>query len=357
MVILMKKILTFVSGVLFGALLFSGAVLASSGILAALTRQVFYYNGEKVSLEAYSINGNNYIKLRDAAGLFGVPIEYDEATDSVYLGERPVQAVPTAPKVADGKAYARTDFSAEANPAVFDDVYTRDAYNAIRQSIVDRDVIVAGNNADGYNASYDYAHFVDSTMALGSTGKTYKAMNSVLGAINGCYFYSLGIEPGLRDYYKYPGYAICEPAVLEYYAEVNRASDSFVNSLANLDDREKVKKICEYISDHIDYDYTPSGGLNELFTSSVPIKGSCGAYATAFLYLCQRVGLSCLLEQDDNHSWNEVYVDGEWKTVDVGYYDTVRTEAAVFPASIPHTDIDPQKTRFVKELLVPGSTK
>ncbi len=354
----MKKTLTFVAGVLCGAVLFGGgAALASSGVLATLTRQVFYYNGDRISLEAYSIDGYNYIKLRDAAELFGVPIEYDEATDSVYLGEKPVQTVPTAPKIADGNAYARADFSTEANLAVFNEVYTREAYNAIRQSIVDRDVIVAGNDANGYNAAYGYAHFVDSTMTFGSTGRTYQAMNSVLGAMNGYYFYLLGSEPGLKDYYKYPGYAVCKPTVHGYFAEANRATDGFIAGLSGLSDKEKVKRICEYISDRIDYDYDPSGGINEMFTSAVPIKGNCGTYSSAFVYLGQRAGLNCLWEKDDDHGWNEVYVDGEWRTVDVGYYDTALTEAAVFPASIPHTDADPQKTNFVKELLVPGSTK
>ena len=39
----------------------------------------------------------------------------------------------------------------QANPAIFDDVYTREAYNAFRQTIVDRDEIVKGTNEDGYN--------------------------------------------------------------------------------------------------------------------------------------------------------------------------------------------------------------
>lgn len=353
----MKKILTFVSGTLFGAILFSGAALANPGLLATLTRQALYYNGNRINLEGYSISGHNYVKLRDAAELFGIPIEYDEATNSVYLGKKSAQTVSAAPKVADGQAYAREDYSAEANPAVFNEVYTREAYNAIRQSIVDRDTIVAGNNAEGYNAAYGYAHFVDPTMTLSNTGQIKLAMNSVLGALNGYYFYSLGVEPGLKDYYKYPGYAICKPTVSGYFDEADRATEGFIAGLEGLSDRDKVKRICEYISDRIVYDYDPSGGTKELFTSPVPIKGNCGTYSSAFMYLGQRAGLPCLWEKDAVHAWNEVYVDGQWKTVDVGYYDTAKTEAAVFPTGLPHTDMDPQKTNFAKELLVPGSTK
>jgi len=39
--------------------------------------------------------------------------------------------------VLDGNAYAKEDYSQNANQAIFNEVYTKDAYNAIRQSLVD----------------------------------------------------------------------------------------------------------------------------------------------------------------------------------------------------------------------------
>ena len=64
---------SFLIGMLCGSLLFSGlAVFANSEIVAKLTSQIFFWNNQKVELEAYNINGANYIKLRDAAELFGV---------------------------------------------------------------------------------------------------------------------------------------------------------------------------------------------------------------------------------------------------------------------------------------------
>lgn len=348
----MKKALIFIVGILCGDILFGGSVFADGGVIAALTRQIFCFNGQDVSLEAYSINGYNYIRLRDAAELFGINIEYDATTDTVYLGE-----VREEYKAPDGNAYSRIDYSSAANPEAFDDVYTRDAYNAVRQSIVDRDYIIAGNDENGYNRDYDYAHFVDPSRTMNSTGTTYRAVNSVLGVINGYYFYLLGVEPDIRELYKYPGYAICKATVHTFFAEANSATEGFVQSLKPLSDREKVKKISEYICDIVDYDVNPSfGGFNEMFTSPSPVKGNCGTYSSAFVYLCQRAGLDSIMVEDEVHSWNEVYADGMWQIVDVSNYDTARSETFLFAKEYPRADIYPERTRFAKELLAPGST-
>lgn len=83
----MKNKKYFALGVVAGALISGCVTLAAAGITAYLTSQSFTYNGNDVNLEAYEINGFNYIKLRDAAELFGVPVQYDEETNKVFLGD------------------------------------------------------------------------------------------------------------------------------------------------------------------------------------------------------------------------------------------------------------------------------
>ncbi len=61
-------------------------------------------------------------------------------------------------KVITQPAWSREDFSRQANPEIFTGCYTREWYNALRQSIVDRDTIVPGNNEDYLNPRYLYAH-------------------------------------------------------------------------------------------------------------------------------------------------------------------------------------------------------
>lgn len=53
--------------------------------------QKFYLDGEAIQLEAYGINGYNYIKLGDLCPALGVALAYDGETNSVYIGERPAE--------------------------------------------------------------------------------------------------------------------------------------------------------------------------------------------------------------------------------------------------------------------------
>lgn len=356
----MRRFMSFMGGFLCAGLIFGGgAVLANTDILAQLTSQIFYWNNSKIELDAYNIGGYNYVRLRDAAEIFGVNVEYDEKTDSVYLGERPPAIVqPPAEKgKSDGKAHAREDFSQKANPDIFDTAYTRDAYNAIRQSIVDADVITAGTNENGYNPNYEYANFIDQTQTLQTTGDTVKVMNSVIGGFNGYYLFSIGNAANISNIYEYPGYSFCQVYENSKLIPAKTATDTFVQEMKDLTDTEKVRRIADYVCDRIVYRDENVGGLNEIFTSKAPVNGICGSYANAFQYLCLRSDIPCLTIKDSTHAWNEVYVEGKWQTADMGYYDVGRPQAALFIQNFQRTDENPKKTKFAKELLVPTSTK
>jgi len=326
-------------------------VLANTGVLAKITTQTFFWENERIELPAYNINGNNYVKLRDIAEVFGVEVEYDAETNSVHMGTE------SAETIIDGEAFAREDFSLDANPDIFNDIYTRDAYNAIRQSIVDIEKITENADEGGYNAKYEYAHFVDGSFSFESSGKTITAMQSVVSCIRGYYTFSFGYEPTVTNLYEYPGYRICIPQVHRHFSPANVATESFVLGIKELDARDKVRKIAKYISDRIVYKDADVAGINDVFTSEKPVNGICGTYADAFVYLCQRASIPCVAVQDDTHAWNEVYVDRVWYATDISYYDIARTDAALFPISFIRKDKNIAKTQFAKELLVPSSTK
>lgn len=362
----MKRLSYFLLGLLCGAGIFTGtAVLANSDVLARLTSQVFFFNNEKIELEAYNINDYNYVRLRDAARIFGVNIEYDEQTDSVIMGDKTEkdsnaqtnnEEYRQSDRI-DGMAYSREDFSQQANPAIFNDVYTREAYNAFRQTIVDKDEIVKGTDESGYNPNYHYAHFIDKTHTFDVQGKTISAMNSVASELFGYNNYSFGVEPFIKNRWEYPGYRICKVQIHSYFDPATNATKSFVAELEKLSDREQVKRIADYISDRIVYKDENTGGVNEIFTSENPVNGVCATYVTPFIYLCTRVGIPCVGVRDDDHSWNEVYVDGKWYTADISYYDVARTDEMLLRTTYQRTDPNKAKTDFAKELLVPGSTK
>ena len=355
----MKK-LNFLSGLIIGlAISCTISVAAASGIIANITSQLFFLNDTRVELEAYNINGSNYIKLRDAANLFNTEIEYDEKTNSVYIGSHQKDAVENykKPEKLDGSAYAKMDYSQNANPEIFDDTYTKEAYNALYQSLADIEVITQGTDEYGYNPNYVYAHFVAEDSDFQTVGKTEAAVKSAAARISAYYDFTFGWEPFIKNLSDYPGYRICRPFVRDTLTPAKNATDTFIQNLSGLTDREKIRRIADYVSVSIVYKDEDVAGINEVFTSSSPVNGICGTYASSFLYLCQRAGIPCLTVVDDTHAWNWFYADGSWYVSDIGYYDITRTDEMLFRTSYQRRELNPELTKFVMELLVPGSTK
>ena len=74
----------FALGILCGAMLFSGATATAAGITAEPTWQKIYVDGEQVSMTAYNIAGNNYVRLRDIGQHPGEPeLELIDAMQSL----------------------------------------------------------------------------------------------------------------------------------------------------------------------------------------------------------------------------------------------------------------------------------
>lgn len=98
----MNKGLALVSaGILVGmSLAFPTAHAAEKLLTAVRSSHQFFLDGERVEMEAYVINGNNYVKLADVGRMVGFNVYWDGATGTVqingddpYTGQPP-QAVP-----------------------------------------------------------------------------------------------------------------------------------------------------------------------------------------------------------------------------------------------------------------------
>lgn len=339
---------SFLTGFVIGALMFGGIGAAATGITAILSNHEFYFNGARTDVEAYIINGNNYLKLRDVAEALDINIDYNNGI--VTVGETKQS------DVIDGKAHSKEDYSSYANPEIFDEIYTREAYNAIRQSIVDINEITSNTAENKYNSSYSYAHYIGENATMTDIGKTNIAMNSVGAALDGYYNFKLGFEPGKKNYYEYPGYRICMPYINTHLTPAIKATDSFIAEISSLSDRQKVKRIADFICDRVAYKDDNAAGINRVFTETPPVNAICATYSNAFIFLCQRAEIPCISTVDDIHAWNEVYVDSRWYIADISYYDVARTDNMLLQTNYPRIDINPDKTNFAKELLVPGST-
>lgn len=90
-----QKILALLIGMALGMALLSGGHAAVNTVLTASPgSQAIYVNGKQVSMTAYAINGNNYVKLRDVAEAVDFNAYWDGKavqieSDKPYTGESP----------------------------------------------------------------------------------------------------------------------------------------------------------------------------------------------------------------------------------------------------------------------------
>ena len=80
-----QNITAMVTGMVIGASLVGGA---AAGIVAEPTWQNIYVDGQQVSMTAYNIAGNNYVRLRDIGQQVGFNVYWSDGvqidTDAPY---------------------------------------------------------------------------------------------------------------------------------------------------------------------------------------------------------------------------------------------------------------------------------
>ena len=93
-----KNITAMVTGMVIGAALVSEA---TAGIVAEPTWQKIYVDGQQVSMTAYNIAGNNYVRLRDIGQQVGFNVYWENGvqidTGAPYTGIAPAQEVSSRP--------------------------------------------------------------------------------------------------------------------------------------------------------------------------------------------------------------------------------------------------------------------
>ena len=93
-----RNITAMVTGMVIGAALVSEA---AAGIVAEPTWQKIYVDGRQVSMTAYSIGGNNYVRLRDICQQVGFNVYWQDGvqidTGAPYTGVAPAQKISTQP--------------------------------------------------------------------------------------------------------------------------------------------------------------------------------------------------------------------------------------------------------------------
>ena len=93
-----KEIALVTAGILAGIAVSGPASQAAAGLMANPSTQRFYVNEQHISLEAYEINGSNYVKLRDIGQAVDFGVTYDAATNTVIISpDKSYEAEVTKP--------------------------------------------------------------------------------------------------------------------------------------------------------------------------------------------------------------------------------------------------------------------
>ncbi len=106
-----KEIALVTAGILAGIAVSGPAAQAAAGLMAIPSSQQFYVNEQKVELQAYEINGSNYVKLRDVGQAVDFGIAYDAAANTVTISpDKPyeTEVIPPASAASDSQTSSRT---------------------------------------------------------------------------------------------------------------------------------------------------------------------------------------------------------------------------------------------------------
>lgn len=313
----------FLTGFLCGALLFAGLTSmasAAASLTAIPSRQTFYVNGQKVEFEAYSIHGNNFVKVRDIGKAVDFGVTYDGATNSVHIDpnahyqeETPQPTPPPTPTptpAPSGKYtinvdhWSREDFSQQANPAVFTGVYDRNLYNTIRQTLVDGDAI----DPPAYTM-----------VAKGD----YGTVKTLIERLDNIKWFEHYVPDNFTNYWQYLDYFAVSskiPPQFEAPMDFIQPVIAEVNRLGS--DREKVTYLNDYLRTLLVYKAGEYAGIPRTFAPhSDELEANCGAYSMAFSFLCGAADIPCFAISTSDHTWNMVYVNNQWLHVDVSAND------------------------------------
>ena len=341
----MKQVFSYVAGFLTGALLFGSGIAYAAELTAERSRHTVYVDGAAVELEAYTINGSNYVKLRDVGQIMDFNVYWDGAAVQIqsaapYTGEAPAVSFEPVPEPT-----AARDWSSDASASIFDAVLTREAYNVLQQTMADEKMILSGD-------SYEFADVL-----LNDASR--EAMQNVAAAIGSWPVYTLKTTLDGRSHFtvRYP----------ESYQTAADYCMPFVQQLAGMDEATKARELAFFVCDHLTYRASGSASPGRALCSDTVSEGNCMSYAHNFKFLCDLAGVPCILVHSDVHQWNRVYVGSTWWNVDVSALDVGDDAARRGHQQILYEDAEmqnsiyiqsqPALTAFAEEVLVPGSSR
>lgn len=129
------------------------------------------------------------------------------------------------------------------------------------------------------------------------------------------------------------------------FKKIESIAEDVVNEAGKKEDLYgKVMYLHDWITDKAVYNNDYSSTRNLAGTDDIMIdgKGLCTAYARAFMYLCHKSGIECVMVNGradngygiEDHSWNKLKLDGKWYAMDVTWDDPVYATGTVVTDSM-----------------------
>ena len=156
-----KRFISFLSGMVVGAVMFGGSVAYASGILADLSNNQIFVDGTPTPMEAYVINGHNYVKLRDIGQAVDFNVFLDDTAKCVQVeSDKPYTGI--APTKQEGEKTSGQLHQTDVD-AIKKDVVTRTNTLRLNKGVAVLEVTnllmdAAQVRADEMAASGAYSH-------------------------------------------------------------------------------------------------------------------------------------------------------------------------------------------------------
>lgn len=113
--------------------------------------------------------------------------------------------------------------------------------------------------------------------------------------------------------------------------QLEKKADSILKGItSDMNEFEKVKYIHDKITKKCVYGELKSGSHDSAYGCLVKGKANCEGYSKAFLLLCNKAGIDCMIVtgtavdnegESASHMWNMVMVDGKWYNIDLTWDD------------------------------------
>lgn len=112
----------------------------------------------------------------------------------------------------------------------------------------------------------------------------------------------------------------------EQFAEIEAETLKTIESSGAVTDYDKLKAICQWVCDNIQYDDKLVSGSQDAYNVFSKRLGICQGYSNVTKAMCAAVGIPCVMVNGDSsaggHAWSMAYADNRWIFLDTTWGDS-----------------------------------